>query len=32
MPVESVRREEPGADALYEPGGYDNNILRMESQ
>ena len=25
-------KEEPGADALYEPGGYECITLRMESQ
>ena len=29
--MESVRREEPSADALCGPGGYENIILRMES-
>ena len=32
MPVESVRREEPGADALYGRGGCEHIISRMESQ
>ena len=32
MHVESVRRWEPGADALYGPGGCENIISRMKSQ
>ena len=31
MQVESVRRREPGADALYGPGRYENFIVRVES-
>ena len=32
MQVESVRRGEPIADALYGPEGYEHFALRMESQ
>ena len=31
LEMEPVRMEEPGADALYGPGGYENIILTMES-
>ena len=30
MQLESIRREEPGADAVYGPGGDENVILRVE--
>ena len=31
MQVDTDRREEPDADALYRPGGYENVIWRKES-
>ena len=32
MHTASVRRREPGADAMYGPGGCDNIFFSMESQ